>query len=116
MKRYKVNVDGQDFEVAIELIDASAPPAAPKAAPVAPPAAAPVAAGAGEKVLSPMPGTILSVSVKAGAAVKKGQTLMVLEAMKMENEISAPRDGVVTSVSVSAGTAVDTDAVLCTLE
>ena len=62
-----------------------------------------------------MPGTILSVNVTNGAAVKKGDVLMVLEAMKMENEIMSPCDGTVTSVNVSKGAAVETGAVLCVI-
>lgn len=92
MKKYKVNVNGTDYEIAIELMDGNAKAeelkSAPKAAPEAPKApAAPAAAGAGEKVTCPMPGNILAVNVNVGDSVKEGQVLMVLEAMKMENEI-----------------------------
>ena len=90
-----------------------APAAAPVAAP-APSAAAAPAAG-GEKVTSPMPGTILSVNVAAGDAVKRGQVLMILEAMKMENEIMCPCDGTVASVSVTKGAAVESGTLLCTI-
>lgn len=76
--------------------------------------AAPVAAGA-ETIKCPMPGTILSVNVQAGAQVKKGDILLVLEAMKMENEIMAPRDGVVAGVAVSKGSTVNTGDTLVTL-
>ena len=86
MKKYRVNVNGTVYEVELEEMTgapgAPAAPAAPAAAPAAP-AAAPAAGG--EKVTSPMPGTILSVNVAAGDAVKRGQELMILEAMKMEN-------------------------------
>ena len=76
----------------------------------------PVAAPAGgESVNSPMPGTILAVNVKAGDAVKKGDVLMILEAMKMENEICAPCDGTVSAVSVNQGATVETGTVLCTI-
>ena len=115
MKKYKVIVDGQEYEVGIEPLsgeELSAKQAAP-AAPAAP-AAAPAAAGA-EKITSPMPGTILAVNVQEGAAVKKGQALMILEAMKMENEINAPRDGVVASVNVAKGQTVESGTLLCTL-
>lgn len=114
MKQYKVNVNGTVYEVAIEPMDAAAAPAA--AAPAAP--AAPVAAApaGGEKVVSPMPGNILAVNVKDGQAVKKGEVLMILEAMKMENEIMAPCDGTVASVSVQKGNAVDTGALLCVIQ
>ena len=120
MKKYRVNVNGTVYEVELEeMTGAPAAPAAPAAAPAAPaaapaaPAAAPAAGG--EKVTSPMPGTILSVNVAAGDAVKRGQVLMILEAMKMENEIMCPCDGTVTSVSVTKGTAVESGTLLCTI-
>ncbi len=113
MKKYRVNVNGTVYEVELEeMTGAPAAPAAPAAAPAAP-AAAPAAGG--EKVTSPMPGTILSVNVAAGDAVKRGQVLMILEAMKMENEIMCPCDGTVTSVSVTKGTAVESGTLLCTI-
>lgn len=121
MKKYKVIVDGTEYEVGVELLN-QAPAAAQNPAPAAPaPAPAPIpvkntAPAAGEKVKSPMPGTILSVNVQQGSSVKKGQVLMILEAMKMENEIISPRDGVVASVHVQAGASVDTDALLCVLQ
>ena len=95
MKKYRVTVNGTVYEVELEEIT-GAVPAAPAAAPAAPAPAAP--AGDGEKITSPMPGTILSVNVAPGQSVRKGDVLMVLEAMKMENEIMCPRDGVVSSV------------------
>ena len=95
MKKYKVNVNGTVYEVAIELMDGAAPAPAPA------PAAAPAAPAGGEKVSSPMPGTILAVNVQNGSAVKKGDVLFILEAMKMENEIMAPCDGTAASVSVT---------------
>lgn len=110
MKKYRVNVNGTVYEV--ELEEMTGAPAAPAAAPAAP-AAAPAAGG--EKVTSPMPGTILSVNVAAGDTVKRGQVLMILEAMKMENEIMCPCDGTVTSVSVTKGTAVESGTLLCTI-
>ncbi len=106
MKKYKVNVNGTLYEVEIEEMTG-----APAAAPVA---AAP--AGAGERVAAPMPGNILSVNVAAGDTVKKGQVLMILEAMKMENEIMAPCDGKVTAVAVTKGAAVESGALLCTIQ
>ena len=112
MKKYRVNVNGTVYEVELEEMT-GAPAAAPVAAP-APSAAAAPAAG-GEKVTSPMPGTILSVNVAAGDAVKRGQVLMILEAMKMENEIMAPCDGTVTSVAAAKGAAVESGALLCTI-
>lgn len=101
MKKYKVNVNGTAYEVEIEEMTG-----APAAAPVAAAPAAPAASGAGESITSPMPGNILAVNVAAGDMVKKGQVLMVLEAMKMENEIMAPHDGKVTAVAVTKGAAV----------
>ena len=113
MKKYRVNVNGTVYEVELEEITGAAPAAA---APVASPAAAPAAAPAGgEKVCAPMPGTILSVNVSNGSAVKKGDVLMILEAMKMENEIMAPCDGTVTSVAAVKGAAVESGALLCTI-
>ena len=114
MKKYKVNVNGTVYEVTVEAMDGAAPvAAAPAAAPAPAPAAAPVAGG--EKVSAPMPGTILDVRVSNGAAVKKGDILFILEAMKMENEIMAPCDGTIASVSVTKGAAVDSGALLCVI-
>ena len=113
MKKYRVNVNGTVYEVELEEITGAAPAAA---APVPAHAAAPAAAPAGgEKVCAPMPGTILSVNVSNGSAVKKGDVLMILEAMKMENEIMAPCDGTVTSVAAAKGAAVESGALLCTI-
>lgn len=114
MKNYKVIINGTEYEVGIEEIDASEVKAAPAAAPKAAAAPAPAPAG-GVKVNAPMPGNILSVNVQNGASVKKGDVLMILEAMKMENEILAPADGTVASLSVSAGNTVDTGALLCVI-
>ena len=111
MKKYKVNVNGTVYEVEIEEMTG-----APAAAPVAAAPAAPAASGAGESITSPMPGNILAVNVAAGDMVKKGQVLMVLEAMKMENEIMAPHDGKVTAVAVTKGAAVESGALLCTIQ
>ena len=113
MKKYKVNVNGTVYEVEIEEMT-GAPAAAPVAA--APAAPVPAASGVGESITSPMPGNILAVNVAAGDMVKKGQVLMVLEAMKMENEIMAPHDGKVTAVAVTKGAAVESGALLCTIQ
>lgn len=110
MKKYRVNVNGSLYEVEIEEMQAPATMSAAK-----PAAAAPAAAGAGAKVNAPMPGTILDVRVQNGAKVKKGDVLVILEAMKMENEIQAPCDGTVTSVCVKKGDSVETQALICTI-
>lgn len=121
MKNYKVIVNGTAYEIAVEEIDASEVKAAPAAAPevkeTVAPAAAPVAAPAGgEKVEAPMPGTILDVKVKEGQAVKAGDILVILEAMKMENEILAPCDGTVAGLSVSNGVTVESGNLICTVQ
>lgn len=105
MKKYRVNVNGSLYEVEIEEMQAPATMSAPTPAP----------AGAGAKVNAPMPGTILDVRVQNGAKVKKGDVLVILEAMKMENEIQAPCDGTVTSVGVKKGDSVETQALICTI-
>lgn len=110
MKKYRVNVNGTVFEVEIEEMTGA--PAAPEAAPAP---AAPAAPAGGEKITAPMPGTILAVNVANGSAVKKGDVLMILEAMKMENEIMAPCDGAVTSVAVTKGASVESGTLLCTI-
>lgn len=117
MKKYNVTVNGTAYEITLEAVDAADVKAAPApaAAPAAAPAPAAKPAAGGETVSSPMPGTILSVNVTNGATVKKGDVLMVLEAMKMENEIMSPCDGTITSVNVSKGAAVETGAVLCVI-
>ena len=115
MKAYKVTVNGNVYEIVLEVIDKAdiKTPAAPApAAPAAP--VAPASAGA-TTITAPMPGTILKVNVANGQAVKKGDVLMILEAMKMENEIMAPADGTVSSVNVNAGASVEAGATLCTL-
>ena len=123
MKRYTVTVNGIPYEVTVEESGAAAAPApAPVSAPVpsapsapaAKPAAAPAAQGS-VKVESPMPGTILDVKTSVGASVNEGDTLIVLEAMKMENEIVAPSSGTVASVAVSKGDSVEAGQVLVTL-
>ena len=128
MRKFNITVNGQAYEVEVEEVGsvqtaapvraaAAAPVAAPAAAPkAAAPAAAPkAAAGAGEPVKSPMPGNILDVKVKVGDKVSNGTCLVVLEAMKMENEIPAPKDGTVTSVLVNKGATVAAGDVLVTI-
>ena len=117
MKQLKVTVNGKIYDVCVEEVGevASAPvAAAPAAAPVAA-APAPAANVAGEQITAPMPGTVMSVKVSNGQAVKKGDVLVVLEAMKMENEIYAPCDGTVAAVNVSNGDAVESGKVLVVL-
>ena len=128
MKNYTITVNGNVYEVTVEegfTGAASAPKAAaPKAAPAAAPKAAPapaaapaaqaVAAGA-VAVTAPMPGKILGVKASAGQAVKRGQVLLILEAMKMENEIVAPQDGTVATINVAVGDSVEPGATLATL-
>ena len=113
MKAYKVTVNGNVYEITLEVID-KADIKTPAATSAAAPAATPVTAGT-KSITAPMPGTILKVNVQAGAAVKKGDVLMILEAMKMENEIMAPADGTVAAVNVAQGVSVEAGAVLCTL-
>lgn len=131
MKNLIITVNGVSYDVQVEEVASGSAPVrtaapAPAAAPVAPAAApapaaaaAPAAKPAGTqgsvKVAAPMPGTILSVKVSVGQQVKKGDTVAVLEAMKMENEIPAPQDGTVSSVDVSNGATVETGATLVTL-
>ena len=124
MKAYTITVNGTAYEVEVEekggavaaapraaAPRAAAPAPAPKAAPAPAPAAKPVAAGAAT-VTAPMPGKVLEVKVKAGDAVKSGQVLLILEAMKMQNEIMAPADGTIADVRVSAGATVNTGDVM----
>lgn len=116
-----VNVNGVDYNVEIE--GGAAPVVAPVAAPVAnvaaapaTPAPAPAAAPAGGKsIVSPLPGVIISVDVKEGQAIKRGQKVAVIEAMKMENEILAEFDGTVTAIHVSKGDSVLEDAKIVTI-
>jgi biotin carboxyl carrier protein len=117
MKAYKVTVNGTVYEIVIEQIDKADIKATPVVEnKVEAPVSAPVSAPAGGKAVSaPMPGTILKVNVANGQAVKKGDVLFILEAMKMENEIMADCDGTVTSVCTSQGASVETGATLCTI-
>lgn len=118
MRKFMINVNGTSYEVEVEEIGgaaasapvAAAPAAAPKAAPA--PAAAPAG---GTKVNAPMPGTIADVKVAVGDTVTKGQVLVLLEAMKMENEIMAPADGKVTAILANKGASVNTGDALVVL-
>lgn len=117
MRKFLVNVNGTSYEITVEEIDGKAAAAQPAPAAAPAPAATPAAApAAGETMIkAPMPGNILSVSVKVGDAVKKGQIVMILEAMKMENEILSPVDGTVANVFVQQGATVNSDDALCSI-
>ena len=116
MKNYTITVNGNVYEVTVEegFTGAASAPKAAAPAPKAAPAAAPAAAGS-VAVTAPMPGKILGVKASAGQAVKRGQVLLILEAMKMENEIVAPQDGTVASINVAVGDSVEPGATLATL-
>ncbi|HZJ77745.1 MAG TPA: biotin/lipoyl-containing protein [Clostridia bacterium] len=133
--KYVISLNGKNYEVKVEKTDAvitniediSAPAPAQKVKPVATPepvaapepVQAPVVAPApsteGEKVLSPMPGNIISVTASEGESIKAGDVIMILEAMKMENDIVAPNDGVIKQILVSKGSTVNTDDVLAVI-
>lgn len=131
--KYVVTLNGKKYDVEVnesEAVITSVSNAAPAAAPVAPVAAAPAPAAStapsapaavvgtavsGTKITSPMPGTILKLNVAEGQAVKAGDVVLILEAMKMENEIVAPCDGTIKQLLVSKGSTVDTDQILAVL-
>ena len=121
MKNYTITVNGNVYDVTVEEGTGStagaAKAATPKAAApkAAPKAAAPAGAQGAVKVNAPMPGKILKVNVNAGTAVKKGDTIMVFEAMKMENSVVAPEDGTVASVAFGVGDSFEAGAVIATL-
>ena len=125
MKYYNINVHGVAYSVSVEETAAGAAPVAAPAAPAAPKApaapaaapkaAAPAGAAGAVTVKAPMPGNILDVKVAAGASVKAGDVLVILEAMKMENEIVAPQDGTVASVNVNKGDTVNSGDVLVSM-
>lgn len=129
MKKFKIKVNGEVYEVEVEELGGNpgccgapapapapavapppapvaAAPSAPAAAPAAPKPSAPAAGGGGGTLCSPMPGTILDVKVKVGDVVKAGDVLLILEAMKMENELTADKAGTIKEVKVSKGQAV----------
>lgn len=122
MKNYTITVNGNVYEVTVEEgtstgaapAPRAAAPAAPKAAP-APKAAAPAGAQGSVAVTAPMPGKILGIKAQAGQAVAKGEAIIVLEAMKMENEIVAPSDGTIATIEVAVGDSVEAGATLATL-
>ena len=130
MRKFNVNVNGKTYAVEVEEIgapvyEAPAAPVAPAPAPVAAPKAAPApaapaapaapkAAGAGDPVKTQMPGLVKKLCFSNGASVKKNDTIVILEAMKMDTPIVAPKDGVIT-YSVNEGANIDTGTVLCTI-
>lgn len=131
MKNLKITVNGTEYDVQVEEKDGAAPvavPAAPAApapaaekpaqpsAPAQKPAPKRAAPAGGEVVSSPMPGTIVSIAVSEGQSVKKGSVLLVLEAMKMENEIMAPHDAKVSAVLVNKGDSVESGTPLVSLQ
>ncbi len=129
MKNYRITVNGNTYDVQVEELGASQAPVAPAApqasAPAATPApatpapapqaSAPAATGEGEKVTAPMPGNILDIKVNVGDSVAANQVVVVLEAMKMENDIVTPVAGTVTAINVTKGQAVNSGDVLITV-
>ncbi len=137
MKKYKVYVNGEPFEVIVEEAGSTGAQqstiAAPQTQPIAqtapvnkpvPPAAVPPQAveppapktGGGVEVTAPMPGSILDIKVEVGAQVNTGDTLLILEAMKMENEITAPEAGIVKSINIAVGSSVNTGDLMLVIE
>ena len=118
MKSYTITVNGTAYEVTVEENGAGVASSAPVASVPVKKAASKAASGkqGSVKINSPMPGKILSIKANAGDSVKKGDVLLLLEAMKMENEIVATEDGVVSSINVAVGNEVEAGDVLATLE
>ena len=120
MKNYTITVNGNVYDVVVEegassgAVAAPVKKAAPKAAPAAPKAAAPAAAG-GIKVEAGAAGKVFKIEKQVGAAVKKGDAVVIIEAMKMEIPVVAPEDGTVASIDVAVGDAVEAGSVLATL-
>ena len=125
MKRFLIRINGKTYDAEVEVVgtSASAPVAAPAAAPAAPPAAAPAApapaaapaAGGPANVTSPLPGTVLRLCKNTGDSVAAGEVVMIVESMKMENEVVAPEAGRIASIAVAAGSAINTGDLLFTL-
>lgn len=123
MSKYKITLNGKSYEMDVELMDGSTPVAqavksvSNKAqAPAAPKASTPVVAASSGSTVAPMPGTILKVCANVGDTVKAGDSIVVLEAMKMENDITAPKDGVVKTIAVTKGQTVAKGDVLFEVE
>ena len=119
MKNLRITVNGTAYDVQVEELGESSAPAAAAPAPAKPAPAAKPAASAGAKgsveIKAPMPGTVVRVAASAGQAVKSGDDLVFIEAMKMETPVKAPQDGTVATVEVAKGEAVDSGKVLVTL-
>ena len=122
MKSLRITVNGTAYDVQVEELGGDSAPAASapapaKAAPAAAPKAAPAPSGieGSVKVTAPMPGTVVRIEVNTGDAVKAGQDLIFIEAMKMETPVKAAQDGTIASVNVSQGESVDTGKVLLTM-
>ena len=126
MKKYNITVNGNTYEVLVEEVGGAnntpitvpaitpvSPSPAPQSAPA--PKAAPAGNAGANKVIAPMPGTILDVKVSVGQSVKKGDVICVLEAMKMENDIPAPCDGVIASVNVQKGASVAANDIIASI-
>ncbi|MFQ9695459.1 MAG: acetyl-CoA carboxylase biotin carboxyl carrier protein subunit [Zhenhengia sp.] len=124
MKKYKVNVNGTDYEIVLEVINETechtpvtlTPNSISSPTPTSTPTSTPAATSRSYPIKSPMPGNILSLHITPGKPVKKGEVLMILEAMKMENEILSPCDGQVTTIHVTQGTTVESGSLLCVIE
>ena len=122
MKRFLIKINGKTYDAEVEVLGASAaapaPAAAPKAAAPAPAPAAPAAApkaGGPANVTSPLPGTVLRLVKNAGDTIAAGEVVMIVESMKMENEVVAPEAGRIASIAVAAGSAINTGDLLFTL-
>ena len=122
MKRFLIKINGKTYDAEVEVLGASAaapaPAAAPKAAAPAPAPAAPAAApkaGGPANVTSPLPGTVLRLVKNAGDTVAAGEVVMIVESMKMENEVVAPEAGRIASIAIAAGSAINTGDLLFTL-
>lgn len=117
MKIYKIKVNGKTYKVELESIEEVATTTKAEAPKAAAPAAAPVASGEGDKqIVAPLQGQLTQIKVKVGDTVKKGQTVAIIEAMKLENEVLAPCDGVVSEIIVTKGKTVSTKELLLTIK
>ena len=115
--KYKVTIEGKTYEVDVDITEGSNPGVVknePASAVNTAPAAASIS-GNGEKIAAPMPGTIIDVKVSEGQSVKKGEIILILEAMKMENEIVSPIDGTIKQIPVSKGATVNTGDILAVI-